>query len=127
MIGDDRIASIAGADYPYEADCRVTIGDGLVKAWLTLKAYPEGVNVADPGVLQKVITTANVPGTGQITDAGTADGTAVMRFDLTAANTTALGARTYAFDVKVKTASGLEFYAARGLWENTGATTLSSV
>lgn len=126
MIGDDRIASIAGADYPYEADCKVTLGDGLENAWLTLKPYPEGIDVADPGSLQKVITTANDVGTGQITDDGSSDGTAVMRFDLTAADTTALGARDFAFDVKVRAVSGAEFYAARGLWSNSGAYTLSS-
>lgn len=126
-LGDDRVASICGADYEYDAASRTVVGDGLVKAWLTLKPYPEGVNVADgSATLQKAVTTSNVAGTGQITDDGATDGAAVIRFDLTAANTLSLGQRDFAFDVKVKAASGAEFFAARGLWSNAGAYTLSS-
>lgn len=125
--GDDRIKTVAGADFAYEADARVAIGDGLVQAWLTLKPYPEGVDVADgSATLQKIVSITNVPGTGQITDTGAVNGSGVIRFDVTASNTTALGQRDYIFDVKAKTSAGAEFPVARGLWSNSGATTLST-
>lgn len=125
MIGDDRIEVQAGSDYPYSASARVNGLDPLVLAWLTLKPYPEGVNQADPGALQKIVTTTLVAGQGQITDDGTTDGAATIFFDVTADDTTALGARDYQFDAKVRTASGLEWFAARGLWTNVGSYTLS--
>lgn len=125
MIGDDRERSICGSDYVYDATAIVDPADPLVKAWLTLKNYPEGVNAADPGVLQKIVTTANVAGTGQIEAPGY-DGNGLIRFDLTAAQTRTLGQRDFAFDVKVQTAAGKEFYVARGIWSNSGSYTLSS-
>lgn len=126
-IGDDRIATLAGADETYTAYARTTPGDGLVEAWLTLKRYPEATDVADGSApLRKIVTTTNVPGSGQITSDGATSGRAVIRFDLSAANTTALGQRDYAFDVKVKAASGREFFVARGLWTNSGVSTLSA-
>jgi hypothetical protein len=45
----------------------------LALAWMTFKT---NVTDADPGLLQKAITTASVAGTGQITDTG-ASGTGV--------------------------------------------------
>lgn len=89
--------------------------DPLVKAWLTIKNL---LSDADPGVLQKVITTTLVPGTGQITDDGAAahgNGTGQVLFQLTAADTTALGAiRRYVYDIKVKTAAGKLYTAVWG-------------
>lgn len=127
MIGDDREKTISGADYAYEADFAGTAADPLVQAWLTLKPYPEGINAADPGSLQKIVTTSLVAGVGQITADGAATGgAATILFLLTAVNTTGLGQRDYVFDVKVKTAAGFEYPAARGLWSNSGATTLST-
>lgn len=125
-VGDDRVKTKAGADFTYTRLARVSAADPLVRAWLTLKPFPEGINAADPGTLQKIVTTANVAGTGQITADGNSGGAASIRFDITAANTLALGQRTYQFDVKVKTASGLEFPVADGLWDNSGVITLSA-
>lgn len=89
--------------------------DALVKAWLTIK---NTVGDADPGVLQKVITTTLIPGTGQITQDGSSgqgNGTAQVLFQLTAADTTTLGAtRRYVFDIKVKTAAGKLYEAVNG-------------
>jgi hypothetical protein len=83
---DDRESVIQGASYTYTATVRVTASDPLVLAWYTVKA---NISDADPGVLQKKVTTSNVAGTGQITADGSAAGTATIRFDITSTDTTA--------------------------------------
>ena len=113
MPYEDREYSIQGADYEYEAIVSVNIGDPLAKAWLTFK---QDMSDADPGVLQKVVTTTNSAGVGQITDGGSITGIATIRFDLTAAESAALSPRDYYFDVKVKTAGTSLAYGAGGLW-----------
>jgi hypothetical protein len=81
--------------------------DALVKAWFTAKAT---LFDADPGIVQKVITTVNVAGVGQITQDGSpasGNGTGTLVFNLLAADTALLTpGHAYAFDVKVKLASG---------------------
>jgi hypothetical protein len=109
---DDRESVIQGADYTYTASVKVSAADPAVKAWYTLKA---NLTDADPGALQKAVTTGNVAGTGQITADGSVGGNCTIRFDLTAANTTALTPRDYFFDVKVKTNSGAFAYGAQGI------------
>jgi hypothetical protein len=108
---DDRESVIQGASYTYTATVRVTASDPLVLAWYTVKA---NISDADPGVLQKKVTTSNVAGTGQITADGSAAGTATIRFDITSTDTTGLTAQGYVFDVKVKTTSGAFAYGAQG-------------
>lgn len=111
---DDRESSLQGADYTYTATVKCSAADPLVKAWLTLKT---DLSVADPGSLQKAVTTSNVAGTGQITADGSAtSGLATIRFDLTATDTAGLSPRDYVFDVKVKTNSTAKAYAAGGIW-----------
>lgn len=107
---------IAGDDLDIERDVTgVTITDPLVKAWLTIKTSS---SVADPGTIQKVITTSLVVGTGQITQDGSEEdgnGTASLLFQLTAANTTTLGTSIrYYYDVQVKTSSGKIYTADVG-------------
>lgn len=99
----------AGDDFDIVRDVTdVTETDPLVKAWLTIKtalSVPDG-----SATIQKVITTSNVIGTGHIVQdggPGTGDGTATLRFNMTAANTALLGSTVkYVYDVQVKTASG---------------------
>lgn len=110
---DDREQSLQGADYTYIATVACSAADPLVKAWLTFKT---DLSVADPGSLQKSVTASNVAGTGQITDTGSTDGIATIRFDLTATDTAGLSPRDYVFDVKVKTNSTAKAYAAGGIW-----------
>lgn len=112
MAYDDREKVIQGADYTYTATVKVLAADPAVKAWYTLKA---NLGDADPGALQKAVTTSNVAGTGQITADGSSGGTCTIRFDITATNTTALSPRDYFFDVKVKTNSGAFAYGAQGI------------
>lgn len=72
----------------------------VVEAWLTVKAAIADVDAS--ATFQKIITSNDVAGTGQIEDTG-ADGSAVLRFDLTAANTTAMTAGTvYYYDIQIR-------------------------
>ena len=81
----------------------VPAGDTLATAWLTMKA---AITDADPGLFQKQITTANVAGTGQITNTG-AGGTGALRFDLTPADTALPTPGTPAvYDIQVRTTAG---------------------
>lgn len=75
----------------------------ITKAWLTVK-----YNLADPdpGVFQKEVTAAEQPDVGRITDPG-ADGTAVIDFVLTEADTLSLDASSsYWYDIQVRTSQG---------------------
>lgn len=87
----------------------VPTSDPVVKAWLTIK---NAVTDADPGVLQKVITTANQAGIGQIVQDGSAssgNGTAQLLFNFTTTDTTTLGAVGRYYDIQVKLSSGKIF------------------
>lgn len=83
----------------------------LTKAWLTLKT---NVGDADPGLLQKAITSSLVSGVGQITDTG-ALGTGAILFQLTGANTLALpvGTNIY-YDIKVLTSASKIYTVEQG-------------
>ena len=101
----------AGDDLNIEHDVEnVTITDPLVKAWLTIKTSP---SVADPGSLQKIITTTPVAGTGHIVQDGSqgnGDGTASLRFELTRTETATLGSSIkYHYDIQCKT-QGAKIY-----------------
>jgi hypothetical protein len=72
----------------------------IVEAWLTVKAAIADVDGS--ATFQKIITSADVAGTGQIEDTG-ADGSAVLRFDLVAADTLAMTAGTsYFYDIQIR-------------------------
>jgi hypothetical protein len=124
MAYDSRLRLTQGADESYFANANVSATDPLVLAIFTLKA---SLTDADPGVLQKKVTTSAVSGVGQITaDGSTTSGAAVARFDFTAAQTAALSPQTYWFDVKVKTASGRVLPDAKGIVTVTMQTTTST-
>lgn len=93
----------------------VPTGVTISKAWLTVKASPSD---ADPGLLQKEITTTDVPGTGQIENDGTGDVDFVVRFDLTRTDTLAIGEAAVAgeryFDVQVLASDGNPYTAENG-------------
>lgn len=81
-------------------------GQSLTTAWLMVKTRASDADAA--ALISKTITTTNVAGVGQITDAG-ASGTAQLLFNLTAADTRALPPATpLALSVKVKLANGKE-------------------
>lgn len=85
---------------------KIPTGKLITSAWLTLRNQPGD---ADPGVLAKAITTANVPNVGQVENAGTLevdDGAGrkagTLRFDVVAADFSSIvDGRDYAFDVEL--------------------------
>lgn len=82
----------------------VDTGDFLAKAWLTMKA---DLADADPGVVQKSITSSYSPGNGHIEDVGQTDGVAELYFELSVVDTANIvnnGAVFY--DIQVKTVGG---------------------
>lgn len=99
---------VAGDSLEVRRTVELPAGATLTKAWLTIKKDPDTADASAD--LQKEITGTNVAGTGAIEadgGAGTGDGYATLRFDLTPTNTTALGAGVkYTFDIQVLTAEG---------------------
>lgn len=70
------------------------------EAWLTVKSSKSHADAA--AIFQKLITTSPNVGVGQIENQG-AKGTALLRFDISAANTGALTAGAlYYFDIQVR-------------------------
>lgn len=106
-----------------------TLPAAITKAWFTVKTK-SGLSAAnDTGaVFQKTITTVNVPGTGVISDDGTGDGVAAVRFELVNADTVLLvNETTYRYDIQVLTSTGAIYTPELGLIkvksERTKATT----
>ena len=90
----------------------VPVGSTITKAWLTIKVA-EGD--ADPGLLQKVITSVFVAGKGQITDDGAGDQTAVLFFEIVPADATPIGIGVIrVYDIQVKTSTGKIYTAEKG-------------
>ena len=78
----------------------IPAGRTLAEGWLTVKAAIADVDAS--ATFQKVITSSDVAGTGQIEDTG-ADGSGIIRFDISATNTLAMTAGTvYYYDVQVR-------------------------
>lgn len=88
------------------------VGEAVTDAWLTIKRYAGQPDSA--AVMQKHVTTVDVEGTGQIEVAGDADTPAEIRFDLTPANTLALGVSPWVFDIQVKSDSGKVYTPVKG-------------
>lgn len=83
-----------------------TLPASISKAWLTIKATQASTSDT-AAIVQKTITTSAVIGTGQITDDGTTDGVAAVRFELTNADTVLLvNETTYYYDIQVLTSTG---------------------
>lgn len=91
------------------ADETLASGVTVSKAWLTVKAKLSDADV--DALVQKEITTTNVPGTGEIEDNGTGDTDPVLRFDLDPDDTEAIGVSPRHYDVQVLT-SGSKLYTA---------------
>jgi hypothetical protein len=88
-------------------------GTTIVQAWLTVKVNLTDLDAA--ALVQKIITTTNQPGIGQIENDGTGDVDFVVRFDLTAANTLLIGNRARHYDIQIRTAAGNPNTPERGL------------
>ena len=96
----------------------------MTSAWITVKRY-EGQADLD-AKLQKQITTVDVPGTGQIEVAGGVGVDGDLRFDLSQANTTALGLATWVYDIQVKLADGKVYTVEKGTITLTGDVTTAT-
>jgi len=81
----------------------IPAGRTITKAWFTVKTLATD---ADPGVLQKVITTSSVPGVGHVIDAA-ADGFGELLFILTGTETaTVTAGKRYHYDIQLKLDNG---------------------
>lgn len=98
-------------------------GVTIDEAWLTIKTAEAD---ADPGLVQKIITTTDVPGTGEIETDGTGDVDMVVRFDLEPADTVLIGSVLRFFDIQVKTAGGLIYTPEKGRITTTSQVTKDS-
>lgn len=85
--------------------------DPMATAWFTVKRHQQE---ADPGELQKIITTSDSPGVGQITEAGGSGVSGTLRFDFTQADTTALGAHRWVYDIQIKLTTGVVYTLEKG-------------
>lgn len=117
---NDEISGFVGGD---DIEVRRTVddvppGQAMVQAIMTVKRFWTD---ADPGILQKTITTTDTPGTGQITDDGGGDTLGEVRFDLTPTNSLALVPPyplfKYKWDIKVTTDAGKKYTSNKGtIW-----------
>ncbi len=81
-------------------------------AWLTVKRYAGEPD--DEARLQKRITATDVPGTGQIVEAGGPGTDGDLRFDLTPEDTASLGAKPHVHDIQVKLLTGKVYTIEKG-------------
>ena len=102
----------AGNDLDIQRDVPgISPTDPVVLAWLTIKERMSDTDLL--AALQKQITTTLVGGVGHIAQDGgvsSGNGTASLYFQLTKAQTTALGwSKRFYWDIKVLTGQGKEF------------------
>jgi hypothetical protein len=91
---------VAGDDFDVERTITgIPAGRTLTKAWLTVKRLAADV---DGSALLQLVITSSLTSAGQITDTG-ADGTGTVVFQVSAAQSAALGfALTYQYDIQLK-------------------------
>jgi hypothetical protein len=95
----------------------VPTGQTLTDAWLRV----DEVSPAGTQIFEKHITSALVAGEGQIEDTGSGDGIAVIRFEITAENSTLLDGGTVAapaqhpYGIQVKTSGGKIYEFEQGI------------
>lgn len=103
----------------------IPTGLTLIKAWWTVKL---NLTDADPGIIQKAITTTPVAGVGQITDDGTTDREGDLSFEWVPADTNLFTADiAYWFDVQVQYSNLKVRTFARGRWTAGAAVTQATV
>lgn len=104
--------AIHGSNYQINRSITdVPTGQTIEKAWLTMKR-----NLTDSDVnsaMQKIISTADVVGTGQITNPS--DGNCTVRFDLHGSDwDRVVAGNMYEFDIQLKTSDGYIYPAVLG-------------
>ena len=111
---DARIDDVVAGDDLEITRTITSVPDGatLTDAWITVKEHPDDADAS--AIIQKAITSSDVPGTGQITDTG-ADGTGAVRFDLADTDTALIiPGRDYFWDIQVKTSGGAIYTPTAG-------------
>lgn len=111
----DLAIEITGFVVGDDLEIRRTVTDlpaAIETAWLTLKHYPSQPD--DEAKLLKRITTTDVPGTGQVVEAGEPGTDGDLRFDLTPDDTTRLGEKRYVHDIQVKLTTGKVYTIEKG-------------
>lgn len=98
--------------------------DAIAAAWLTIKRHEREAD--EDAVVAKIITTGDVPGTGKIENAGSPSVDGDLRFDLTPADTTALGSASWVYDVQVKLDDGTVYTPEKGTVDLTSDVTRST-
>lgn len=106
---------IAGFVEGDDLEVRRTVTDlpaAIAVAWLTVKRHHRQPD--DEARLQKRITATDVPGTGQIVQAGGPGTDGDLRFDLTGADTDALGSKRLVHDIQIQLATGKVYTIEKG-------------
>ena len=120
----DLAVQITGFVVGDDLEVRRTVTDlpaPIESAWLTFKRYPRQPD--EEAILQKQITTVDVPGVGQIVVAGEPDVDGDLRFDLTPTDTMVLDTRLRAYDIQIKLTTGKIYTIEKGTLQLTGDVT----
>ena len=116
---DRGVGLVRGDIFSLRRTLNGLLGRTVDEAWLMVKT---GYGVADgSATISKNITGTDAPGTGQIEDSGATDGSAVVRFDFTNTNTTAVAAGTvYLYGIQALLSDGqvLELETGTAVWRD---------
>ena len=93
------------------------LSGSITLAWLTVKLN-DRVSDTD-ALIQKEITTGDVPGTGQIVGAGAEGASGDLRFDFTSDDTELMGDSVWSYDIQVKLDTDEIFTPEKGTVELT--------
>ncbi len=111
----DLAIEITGFVAGDDLEIRRTVTDlpaAIDLAWLTVKRYAGQPD--SEASLQKRITATDVPGTGQIVEAGGPGTDGGLRFDLTGTDTAGLGAKRHVHDIQIKLVTGKVYTIEKG-------------
>jgi hypothetical protein len=120
----DLTVEITGFVAGDDLEIRRTVTDlpaAIDAAWLTVKLHHGQSD--DEARLQKRITTTDVPGIGQIIEAGGPGMDGDLRFDLTPDDTTSLGVKKCVHDIQIKLSDGKVYTIEKGTIQLTAGVT----
>lgn len=120
----DLAIEITGFVEGDDLEVRRTVTDlpaAIAVAWLTIKRHHGQPDIE--AKLQKRITPTDVPGTGQIVAAGGPGVNGDLRFDLTAADTGALGVKPLIHDIQIMLTTGKVYTIEKGTLQLTADVT----
>jgi len=123
-LKSDLAVEISGFVVGDDLEIRRTVTElpaAIAAAWLTLKHRPNQPD--DEAKLQKRITPEDVPGTGQVVEAGGPGTDGDLRFDLTPEDTMGLGVKRYVHDIQIKLSTGKVYTVEKGTLQLTAGVT----